>query len=117
MTGTTTLELNLERDNTGIPAYAPQFASVHFSATLNGGSAQTFTIPSDAQTYIASFSYQPGATVWVARNTAAAEPAGSTFAATNSELNPGARTVYAGDVIHCVTSDTTADIGISIYAF
>lgn len=110
-----TTQLGLNRDAQGIPIYAPNFATNHFSATLVNGSEQTFTVPGDSLEWIASFSYQPGATVWISNNTTAAIPAGATFASTNSELNPGARRVKSGDIIHCVTSNLSTDVGVSLY--
>jgi len=111
-----TTKLMFGRDNQGYNAYAPQFSTNHFSATLVNGAEETFTIPSNFPVWVISFSYQPGSTVWVATNTTAAIPAGAAFASTNSELNPGARLVYAGDIIHCITSNASSDVGISLYS-
>lgn len=111
-----TTKLMFGRDNQGYNAYAPQFADQHFSATIVNGAETTFTIPSNFAVWIISFSYQPGSTVWIARNATAAIPAGATFAAAASELNPGARLVYAGDIIHCITSNASADVGVSLYS-
>lgn len=109
--------LNFQNDIKGANAYAPAFATNHFSATLTTGSEQTFTVPTgNFNNYVLSFSYQPGTNVWVAVNTTAAVPAGGTFAATNSELNPSARRVQAADIIHCITDNATAEVGVSIYA-
>ena len=109
--------LDFQNDVKGYNAYAPAFATDHFSATLTNGAEETFTVPTgNFSIYVVSFSYQPGTNVWVARNTTTAIPAGATFASTNSELNPGARMVKAGDVIHCITDNATADVGVSIYA-
>lgn len=110
-----TTQLGLNRDAQGIPIYGPDFATTHFSATLVNSSEQTFTVPGDSLEWVVSFSYQPGSVIWVAKNTTAAIPAGSSFASTNSELNPGARRVKSGDVIHCITPNATADVGISLY--
>lgn len=111
-----TTKLVFGRDNQGYNAYAPQFSNIHFSATLVNGAASSITVPSDSSAYVAAFSYQPGTIVWVANNHTATVPAAATFGATNSELNPGARLVYPGDVISLITSSTTADCGVSLYA-
>lgn len=110
-----TTQLGLNRDAQGIPIYGPEFATNHFSAALVNGAEETFTIPESSLEWIISFSYQPGSTVWVSKNATATIPAGASFAATSSELNPGARRVAGGDVIHCITSNAVADVGISLY--
>lgn len=110
------MKLNFASDSRGFNAYAPDFADVHKSATLENGDEQTFTVPGSSQVWIVSFSIQPGTNIWVARNATAEVPTDETFTSTDSELNPGARKVYAGDVIHCITDSTTADVGLSFYA-
>lgn len=109
-------QLAFGRDSAGYNAYAPQFASDNYSATLANAAEEKITVPSNHAVWVASFSYEPGANVWVAVNATAAIPAGGTFASTTSTLNPGARTVYAGDVLHLITDDTTADVGVTFYA-
>ncbi|MHB9161398.1 MAG: hypothetical protein ACYC6W_11035 [Nitrosotalea sp.] len=106
---------NGNRDVTGAPAYSPPFAIDNFSTTLAANVAQSVTVPSTSSTYIAIFSFVPGAAVWVANNVAATVPGGS-FAATKSQLNPASRFVNAGDVLSFITSDTTDQIGVSFYA-
>lgn len=108
--------LNLGRDVAGANSYTPTFCDNKFSATLAVGVERTFTVPSNFKVWTCVFSLQPGTVVWVARNATAAVPAGGTFAATTSELNPATRTVYAGDVIHLITSSATADVGVQLYA-
>ena len=67
--------------------------------------------------YIAIFSYEPGSQVWVADNATAAIPVGASFASTTSELNPSARVVNAGDVVHFFTPDSGgANVSVILYA-
>lgn len=110
---TTLLEFG--RDVQGFNAYAPPFSTNMFSATLQAGIEETMTVPSNFKVWNISFSYQAGTNVWVARNATATVPAGATLAATNSSLIPASRTVYAGDVIHMITDNSSAEVGVELY--
>ncbi len=92
------------------------FSLNKYSANIAQNTDTTLTVPSFSAHYVAIFSFQSGASVWVTINGTAAKPAGSTFAATTSELNPVARYVKAGDVIHVLTGDTSAMVGVTFYA-
>ena len=78
---------------------------------VTGSYPKTFATPR----FLAIFSYEPGASVWVALN-ATATTAGAAFATTDSELNPSARVVDSSDVLHFITADATAILGVSFYA-
>ncbi len=112
-----TTKLLFGRDVQGYNAFAPDFAGDAFSATLAAAGNDTITVPSNFQNWIASFSYSPGSDCWVALNASATPPAGNTFAATTSELNPGSRKVQAGNTINIYNNGTaSADVGVMLYA-
>jgi len=116
----------MTRDINGYNGFGLPFSLQKYSATLAASTDTSLTIPGGssmgaitANTYnkfIAIFSYTPGAQVWVALNATAAVPAGSSFASTTSELNPSARQVEFGDVIHFISADTAAEVGVTFYA-
>lgn len=117
----------LTRDINGYNGFGLKFTDTAYSCTLAAASDTTLTVPAkstlggaayskDAEpTLIAIFSYSPGESVWVALNTTAAVPAGATFAATASELNPSARQVVGGDVIHFISATANVDVSVSFY--
>lgn len=108
-------KLNFGRDINGFNAYAPSFSNVNFSATLAATTQQSLTVPSSSKSWVAVFSWSAGTDPWVAVNTNATSPVGSTFANTNSQLNPSSRTVNAGDIINII-SKAGGDVGVSLYA-
>lgn len=110
------------RDVGGFNAFAPEFSTNKYSATLAATTDTTLTIPSNFQNWIAYFSVEPAKSVWLAINATAAAPAGATLAATTSELLPVttqtqiARSVQAGDVLHFFSQTGTANVSVILYA-
>lgn len=111
-----TTRLNFGRDINGKNAFGPEISTDIYTASLTNGSEQTFTVPSDSQKWLASFSYQAGTVNWVAVNNTAAVPAGASFASADSVLNPGVLQVNAGDVIHVITATATSEVSVSLYS-
>lgn len=103
------------RDINGYVCFSLPFTDTKKSVALATGVEQHFTVPSDVGRV--AIVTQPGTTVWVAHNSTAALPTGS-IADTTSELNPGVREikVNAGDTLSLITSDTSAEVGIQMYA-
>lgn len=108
---------NMLRDINGYNGFGLMFAYDTFTATLVQGTAKTVTVPANGKFthWIMICSYEDGSTVWVSNNNVAAVPAGSTFAASTSQLKPVGRWVSVGDVVSFITSDTTADVEVSFY--
>lgn len=108
-------KLLLTRDQAGYNTFGLPFSSQKFDTTLAIGVEQTLTAPTNnVLGYLAIFSYEPGAKVWVALGATATVP-GVAFGATDSELNPTAREVPVGSVLHFITNDATAEIGVAFY--
>lgn len=112
-----TTKLNFGTDIQGYNTFAPPVSTDKYSATLAASGNSTITVPSNFTNWIVSFSFQPGADIWVAYNTNAAAPVGATFASTNSELLPGSRTLLKGTTINLLNNGSgIADVGVILYA-
>lgn len=117
---------SMTRDINGYNGFGLPFSVDKYSATIVADTDATLTVPSAgplgstsstySNKYIVIFNYEAGASVWVALNATAEKPAGATFASTTSELNPSARYVKAGDVLHFLTPDTSAQVSVVFYA-
>jgi hypothetical protein len=119
-----TTKLNFGRDVQGYNTFAPNVSTDKYSATLASTGNSTITLPTNANIWIVSFSFEPGSDVWVAYNATASAPVGATFATTTSELLPGSRTLPAlqndGKTATYINiynnSAGNADIGVILYA-
>lgn len=111
-----TTALDFARDSQSAITFAPGFTDERYSASLTTSSDTTLTVPGSGINYMAIFTYESGAEVWVAVDATAAIPAGATFASSTSVQNPVARKVSSGDVLHFITSDSNISVGVEFYA-
>jgi hypothetical protein len=97
-----------------------RFADLKYSAKLAITTDTTLTIPGNAPRYKAVIKCVTAGEVWVAANATAAATAGTTFAASTSEMITGnypiCREVKAGDVLHFFSSTATTDVSVILYA-
>lgn len=126
----------MTKDVAGYNGFGLVFTDTAYSATLAINTDTTLTIPSksglgSAAFYdkapinfvqqngqpliLAIFTHTPGSEVWVANNTTAAVPAGASFAATVSEMNPAARLVKGGDVLHFFCAAANTSVSVLLY--
>ena len=116
----------MTKDINGFNGFGVPFSDQKYDTTLAANVEQTLSVPdlvtgsypktfTGTPRFLAVFSYEPGASVWVANN-ATATVAGVAFATTDSELNPSARVVDSGDALHFITADVTAILGVVFYA-
>lgn len=87
-------------------------AQVHCGANVE----QTFTVPGAPELkFQAYFEYTQGSNVFVRRNATPTIPtSGSVGTQQYNEFKPKKRYVSGGDVIHFITPDTSAYIGVSL---
>ena len=80
------------------------------------GVEQTFAVPgTDTMYYQALFSYTENSNVFVRLNAAPVSPTlGTVTTQPYSEFRPIKRIVRGGDVIHFITPDTNAYVGVSL---
>ncbi len=105
----------MTRDCNGYNGFGLEFSIENVSTTLAANVAQSTTVPTAYPFYLAVFSFEAGTSVWVSNDGSDAEAPGSSFDTTNSQLNPTARKVAAGSELSFISSDSTAQIGVSYY--
>src|SRR5580765_3095587 len=96
-------QYNINPQVNGINGFGNLFCTTLYTTTLSANTDTTLTVPNSfpsglptSTTYnkfIAIFSYTAAKDVFVSLNNTAAVPVGNTFAASNSELNPTAKSV------------------------
>ncbi len=93
----------------GINAFGAEFGTNNYYAQLAATTDTTFTVPSltgvgaitnTTPRILAIFTYASGATVYVAKGATAAVLTSASVVTTNGTINPTARIVEAGDVLH-----------------
>jgi hypothetical protein len=77
---------------------------------------KTYTVPGDSTIiYQAIFSYNASANVFIRKNAAPTSPtSGTVTTEPYSEFRPYRKYVNGGDVLHFITPDTNAYIGVSL---
>lgn len=108
--------LNFQKDVQGFNTYAPRFSVNKLSTTLSNGIEETFTIPAYFANCVISIVPNAGGNIWVSVNESSQLPTSGSFIASNSEQNPGPRLVNGGDVVHVITSQSTCDVSVILYA-
>ena len=122
-------QYKLQKDVAGYNGFGLQFSDLKFSASLAITTDTTLAVPlkgsmgaalDTINKFLAVITVEANLSVWCALNTAAAVPAGSTFAATASDLIVGtqdyAREVKAGDTLHFFAPVAGTDICVMFYA-
>ncbi len=123
-----TTSYNIDPNIQGVNGFGLPFCTQIFSAVLAVATDTTLTVPATAaigapssnrfNKWIAVFSYGRSVAanpVFVAVNATAAAPAGAAFAATTSEIEPAAKHVKTGDVIHFICG-VAAYVTVAFYA-
>ena len=125
-----TIQYRVAKDVAGLAGLPAYFSDINYSVKTAANTEATVNVPSSApmgalpsyakNKFLAEFVVIPTtADVWVALNNTATVPAGSTFAATNSELLPAfpsTKIVEEGDVLHFISSAANANVSVKFYA-
>lgn len=124
-----TTQYKLQKDVAGYNGFGLQFCDQKFSASLAITTDTTLTVPlngamgqalNSVNKWLAVIAVEANLSVWFALNATAAVPAGSTFAATTSDLIIGSEyygvEVKAGDVMHFFAPIAGTDILVKFYA-
>jgi hypothetical protein len=120
-------QYSIDQQTHGVNGWGLRFCDSVYTATIAATTDTSLAVPINAamgtpaasvyNKFIAVITVAPSKTVYVALNTAASVPAGSSFAASVSALLPtqSARFVKAGDTLHFYSA-ATADVTVEFYA-
>lgn len=124
-----TTQYKLQKDVAGYNGFGLQFCDQKFSASLAITTDTSLTVPINAamgqalntvSKWLAVIQVEANLSVWFALNATAAVPAGTSFAATTSDLIIGTEyygvEVKAGDVMHFLAPTAGTDILVKFYA-
>lgn len=124
-----TTQYKLQKDVAGYNGFGLPFCDTKYSASLAITTDTTLTVPlkgalgaplNTVNKWLAIIQVEANLSVWFALNATAAVPAGSTFAATTSDLIIGTEyygvEVKAGDVMHFYAPVAGTDIMVKFYA-
>lgn len=92
------------------------FSDTAVQVGLGANVEQTFTVPgTDTMQYQAYFEYISTSNIFVRLNNTPAIPTSGTVATEQyNEFRPKKRYVKGGDVLHFITSDASAYVGVSL---
>jgi hypothetical protein len=125
-------QYKIQKDVAGYNGYGLQFSNSKFSVTLSVTTDTTLAVPLAGSmgapldtvnkflAVISVYNATGEGEVWCANNATAAKPAGSSFAATTSDMivqnKDYAREVKAGDVLHFYSPVADTDVSVIFYA-
>lgn len=118
---------NVDKYIQGINGFGNYFCDTVYNVTLAANTEATVTVPGIAamgnptetnnNKFVAVMNYKGDAKpTFVTLNATAAVPAGSSFAAATSSIEPPGRVVKAGDVIHMVSAGTPS-VSVEFYTY
>ena len=110
-----TTALKFATDSQSFNTFSPVFTDEAVSVDLSALTPTSTTVPGSNIRYMAIFTYEAGAEVWVANGATAAVPAGATFASTLSSQNPVARTVFSGQILSFITPNASTSVGVEYF--
>lgn len=123
-----TTQYNIDPNIQGVNGFGLPACDLIFTATLKAATDTTLAVPSSAAVgapssnvfnkWVAVMMYAratPADAVYFAKNQTAAVPAGNTFAASTSEIEPPAKHVKTGDTLHFICAGI-ADVSVAFYA-
>ncbi len=109
----------------GVNSFGTLFSDINYTVKLAASTAASVAVPSGAamglgtanekNKWLAVFSYDGSAAVYVSISGTAAVPAGATLAASGSTLNPPGKQVQTGQTISIISAGTP-NVSISFFA-
>ena len=112
---------SMVRDITGQTTYVLPFCDPNYTykATLtSAGGVKSLTLPqldSSGQAWAVIISASAGGNFYVAKNATPTVPT-SSFAISVGELNVAPKQAFGGDILNFLTSDSSCDVQVSLYA-